>query len=89
MLTPGDLLRGRYRVHSVIGAGSVVISDIPPNSIAMGVPARVIGSTIKYKERSLAIWNEQKPSGNLPKDPLKREMAIRKHIEQYFKNKVD
>jgi acetyltransferase-like isoleucine patch superfamily enzyme len=29
---------------SVIGAGAVVTQDIPPNSIAVGIPARVIGS---------------------------------------------
>jgi len=28
--------------RSVIGAGSVVVSDIPPNSIAVGVPAKVV-----------------------------------------------
>jgi acetyltransferase-like isoleucine patch superfamily enzyme len=29
--------------NSVIGAGSVVVSDIPPNVMAAGVPARVLG----------------------------------------------
>jgi acetyltransferase-like isoleucine patch superfamily enzyme len=51
----------RIGKNSIVGAGSVVITDIPPNSIAMGVPARVIGSMIKYEEKSLAKWNEQKP----------------------------
>lgn len=31
----------------VIGAGSVVVHDIPPHSVAVGNPARVIKSTLK------------------------------------------
>ncbi len=31
--------------HSIIGAGAVVNKDIPPYSKAVGVPAKVIGST--------------------------------------------
>ena len=33
----------------VIGAGSVVLRDIPDESIAAGVPARIIGSRKKQK----------------------------------------
>jgi maltose O-acetyltransferase len=32
--------------NSVVGAGSVVTRDIPPNSIAVGAPARVIRSRV-------------------------------------------
>ena len=28
--------------NSIIGAGSVVIKDIPANSVAVGIPAKVI-----------------------------------------------
>lgn len=33
--------------NSIIGAGTVVTSSIPPNSLAVGVPAKVIRSLIK------------------------------------------
>jgi UDP-perosamine 4-acetyltransferase len=37
--------------NTMIGAGAVVISDIPDNCTAVGVPARVI-STGKNEERT-------------------------------------
>ena len=52
----------RIGQNSIVGAGSVVISDILPNTIAMGVPARPFGSVEKYKEKCIAKWKEQKPS---------------------------
>jgi len=47
--------------NSVVGAGSVVITDVPPDTIVMGVPARPFGSIAKYKEKCIERWNVQRP----------------------------
>lgn len=47
----------------IIGAGSIVTKDIPDNSVAVGNPARVIGTYDDYVEKTKAqfetmpIWN--------------------------------
>lgn len=47
--------------NCIIGAGSVVTKDIPDNSLAVGNPAKVIGSIDKFekqrKEYSTKIGN--------------------------------
>ncbi len=76
--------------NSIVGAGSVVISDIPPNSIVMGVPARVISSIAKYEENCLSKWNEQKPPDLLVgKDQewwryKENQVKLRKHLLNLF-----
>lgn len=49
--------------NSIIGAGSVVTKDIPPNVVAAGNPAKVVSSIEKYKEKALRTWEEQAPPG--------------------------
>jgi acetyltransferase-like isoleucine patch superfamily enzyme len=44
--------------NSVVGAGSVVIKDVPPNTVVAGVPAKIICPTSEYKEKCVKIWKE-------------------------------
>lgn len=39
--------------NAIIGAGSLVIADVPENAIAAGVPAKVIG----YRELPEKVWH--------------------------------
>jgi carbonic anhydrase/acetyltransferase-like protein (isoleucine patch superfamily) len=78
----------RIGKNSIIGAGSVVITDIPPNSIAMGVPARVIGSVSKYEEKCVARWKEQRPPDLDMKHPKKAREQIRRHLMNLFNNQA-
>lgn len=43
----------------VIGAGAVVTHDIPDNSVAAGVPARVISSVEAYADKCLERHNRK------------------------------
>jgi acetyltransferase-like isoleucine patch superfamily enzyme len=47
--------------NSVVAAGSVVMSDVPPNTLMMGVPARPFGSLERYREKCLQRWALQRP----------------------------
>lgn len=61
----------------VIGAGAVVTKDIPSGSVAVGVPARVIGSLDAYRERSLAEGLHHR---SLPPAELRRILDEHFHL---------
>jgi acetyltransferase-like isoleucine patch superfamily enzyme len=79
--------------NSIVGAGSVVINDVPPNSIVIGVPARVISSTLKYEEKCVTAWEEQKPPDLLHNGDSyitwwfskANQVKLRKHLTDLFK----
>lgn len=52
--------------NTIIGAGSVVTKDVPPNSIVGGNPAKVISSLEKYKEKAMEMWSVQRPEDYIP-----------------------
>jgi maltose O-acetyltransferase len=42
--------------HSIIGAGAVVTKNIPPNSVAFGIPAKVQNNSMDwYKKKKISL----------------------------------
>ena len=62
----------------VIGCGAVVTKDIPSNSVAVGVPARVIESINDYKNKILESYDNTHSMNQKKK---------RKYLEDKYKRK--
>jgi len=54
----------------VIGAGAVVTKSLPSNSIAYGVPARVVRPLERAEQRIWSMWPERAAGGYLEKAPV-------------------
>ena len=63
---------------SIIGAGSIVTRSIPPDSVAVGSPARVICPVSEYRDRQAAILKSGRYFG--PEYGL--ESATRAHVAE-------
>ncbi len=83
--------------NSIIGTGSVVISDVEPDSIVMGIPARKLGSTLKYKQKCMEQWAIQRPPGfefsnvkqwDKSKNQKQILQSIKTHLLQVFKDEL-
>jgi acetyltransferase-like isoleucine patch superfamily enzyme len=55
--------------NCVIGAGSIVTKDIPPNTVAAGVPAKVIMTLAEYEKKKLEQFS---PVRGLPHEKRKK-----------------
>ncbi len=81
MISAGAKVLGSFTVgeNSKIGAGSVVLSEVPPNCTVVGVPGRVV------KRDNLRIPREDMDQIHLP-DPVKNDIdGLRRENERLSK----
>jgi serine O-acetyltransferase len=87
MVSAGAKILGSFIVgeNSKIGAGSVVLKEVPPNSTVVGIPGRVVK---KDEEKMKRINRKELDHGDLP-DPVLADIMDLQIVNAELKGKIE
>ena len=83
MVSAGAKIIGSFTIgaNSKIGAGSVVIEEVPPNCTVVGIPGRVV------RQKNVKIPRTSMEHGHLP-DPVRDEIRVLQKENTELTNRV-
>ena len=62
--------------NCIIGCGAIVTKSVPDNSVAVGIPARVIENIEEYKEKHIHNFDRTKTLSSSEKEKFLREKYL-------------